>query len=150
MSSCPKGLSPPSSFVFPTQSPFPAVPVVGYVGGGGWDATFRWTDRARLCHYDALIAGFVHRWAPNARCHAPTEPGLDALPALLTNACVQRGPSWEGKPAWWGGCELTVCGGCGEGAVGADVLSFQESGGRVHGRTQCTAPPPCALPRYHR
>ena len=79
----------------------------------------------RLCHYDALVIGFANFWAVQPSCAGPTEPGLDALPQLNTNACIQTGPAWLGKPALWDGCALTQCGGCGGGTVGEAVLEYQ-------------------------
>ena len=53
------------------------------------------------------------------------------MPQLLTNACIQKGPAWLGKPAEWAGCGLINCGGCGEGTVGDAVLDYQKRGKRV-------------------
>ena len=115
----------------PTQTPFPKVPVVGYVGGSNYDGTFRWDDWGRLCHYDALVVGFANYWNEQSSCHGPTEAGLDAVPQLNTNACIQRGPAWLGAPSEWSGCSLTQCGGCGDGTVGEQILSYQRKGRRV-------------------
>ena len=75
--------------------------------------------------------GFANSWSDQPSCQGPTEPGLGALPQLLTNACIQKGPAWLRSPALWDGCALTHCGGCGAGTVGDKVLEYQRSGKRV-------------------
>ena len=96
-----------------------------------YDANFLWNNDARLCHYDALVIGFVNYWTAQPSCKGPIEPPLDGMPQLLTNACIQKGPAWLGKPAEWAGCGLINCGGCGEGTVGDAVLDYQKRGKRV-------------------
>ncbi len=114
------------------NAPVPDTPVVAYVGGSNWDASFRFDDASRTARYDMLIVGFANYWTPSPGCTGPTEPGLDAMPHLLTNACVQTGPQWLSTPAEWSQCGIQVnCGGEGEGTVGSAVLNYQASGGRV-------------------
>ena len=104
---------------------------VTQVGGSNYDGTFSWTDDKRLCHYDALVVGFANFWSLQSGCNGPKEPGLDALPQLNTNACIQKGPAWLSKPSKWSGCTLTNCGGCGKNTVGDNVLAYQEKGKRI-------------------
>lgn len=105
--------------------------MVGYVGGSNYDGTFDWSEHDRLCHYDALVVGFAHEWSAKPGCAGPTEAGLDAMPQLLTNACIQKGPQWLGASPEFGACGLTQCGGEGEGTVGSSVLAYQQTGKRV-------------------
>ena len=102
--------------------------MVGYVGGSNYDGTFSFGDWERLCHYDALVVGFANFWSSQPGCNGPTEPGLGVLPQLNTNACIQKGPAWLGKPSRWQGCTLVECGGCGTGTVGDRVLEYQRKG----------------------
>jgi hypothetical protein len=117
------------------DGPAPPAPLAIYVGGSNYDAQYSFADRARVGHYDMLIVGFVHDWWQNTPpgCNGPIEDDLGALPGLLTNACIQRGPAWLAAPEAWEGCALTPCmgGSDQEGAVAPDVLDYQRRGGRV-------------------
>lgn len=108
------------------------MPTVGYVGGSDFDGGFSFADDERLCHYDALILGFVNEWRPLQGCTGPSEAGLGAMPGLLTNGCIQKGPQFLGPSPAWRQCGVRVhCGGVGEGTVGSAVLSFQQRGKRL-------------------
>ena len=72
---------------------------MGYVGGSDYDANFLWNNDARLCHYDALVIGFVNYWTAQPSCKGSIEPPLDGMPQLLTNACIQKGPALASLPS---------------------------------------------------
>ncbi|MEE2787401.1 MAG: glycosyl hydrolase family 18 protein, partial [Myxococcota bacterium] len=136
---CADGESCDGHIIFSDAPPMPKAPLVGYVGGSNYDATFRFNHVERLGHYHMVILGFLDDWNTNTpqRCPGtdeypvPIEPGLDALPSLNTNGCIAS--PWMDKPAHWLGCKLNQCGGRADqdGSVAQAVLQYQRGGGRV-------------------